>query len=557
MNGFPSSYFHELPEECLAWVDADKVDNPFSGVPSALAAFAAESLQTRLCQTPPDHDFGLISDGGLGKMMGILVGLDGKNRLGYLAAFSGKLDGGTMLPGFVPPVFDTFEPGGIYKSEEEKINRLNQEIESLENSQEYQNKLYHLSQVIQEGELEKQKMQSLHKQDKIHRKSKRIEIEAQGCEPGDFRLIALDKESARQHFEWKDLVKKYKLKVAEAEAAVEEWRQGIDALKMKRKQLSAGLQDILFDQYNFYDANGNLKNLRQIFSIDQQNLIPSGAGECCAPKLFQFAYQNKITPLAIAEFWWGRSPSSEIRIHGQYYPACRSKCHPILGHMLTGLSVKPLPPLQSPDLNQNLPVLYEDELLIIVNKPAQFLSVPGKTVRDSVMSRWQETYKNATGPLIVHRLDMSTSGIMLGAKTKEAHAFLQKQFENHTIKKRYVAILNGKLSQDKGFINLPLRVDLEDRPRQLVCYEHGKPASTYWKLIATQGNESRVHFFPVTGRTHQLRVHAAHKDGLGMPIRGDDLYGNPGERLFLHAEQLEFIHPATGKEIKIFCPAPF
>ena len=557
MNGFKFSCFHEMPEACQVGVESDQVDNPFSGEPSPLATCAAGLLQTRLLQSPPDHDFGLAGPGGLGKMMGVLVGRDEKKRLGYLAAFSGKLDGGTVLPGFVPPVFDTYEPGGIYKSEEEKINLINQEIQLLENDGEYLKVLQELFLLKQACEVEKQNMLDRHKKNKIRRKSMRQVLETQGVKPDDARLLALDHESARQHFEWKDLLKNHKKKVGEVESKASIFQQKIDDLKTRRKQLSAGLQDILFNQYNFYNARGNLKNLRQIFSTVQQNLIPSGAGECCAPKLFQYAYQHKITPLAIAEFWWGRSPASEVRVHGHFYPACRSKCYPILGHMLEGLLVQPLPAHHNPNLNQPLPVLYEDDVLIIVNKPAQFLSVPGKNIRDSVLTRWQEAYKDATGPLIVHRLDMSTSGIIMGAKTKEAHAFLQKQFENHTIKKRYVAILSGKPQEEKGFINLPLRVDLDDRPRQLVCFQHGKPASTYWKMISSQGQEARVYFFPVTGRTHQLRVHAAHKDGLGLPIKGDDLYGDPGDRLYLHAEQLEFIHPMTGKEIKIYCPAPF
>ena len=253
----------------------------------------------------------------------------------------------------------------------------------------------------------------------------------------------------------------------------------------------------------------------------------------------------------MAEFWWGQSPNSEIKKHGHFYPACRGKCEPILGHMLSGIEMDENPMLTNPALGKELPIVYEDEYLAIFNKPSEFLSVPGKNISDSVYERAKTLYPDAKGPLIVHRLDMSTSGLMLIAKTKEVHQHLQSQFLKRTVKKRYVALLDGIVKIPSGEIYLPLRVDLDDRPRQLVCYEHGKTALTYFETIDTKKRQTKVYFYPVTGRTHQLRVHAAHPLGLNTPIVGDDLYGIKGNRLHLHAESITFRHPIS-KEVVTF-----
>jgi tRNA pseudouridine32 synthase/23S rRNA pseudouridine746 synthase len=259
----------------------------------------------------------------------------------------------------------------------------------------------------------------------------------------------------------------------------------------------------------------------------------------------------------MAEFWWGQSPKSEIRKHRQFYPACKSKCEPILmTHMLKGLQIDANPFEDNPT-GKEIEVVYEDEVLLVINKPAEFLSVPGKKITDSVYQRIKEKYPEATGPLVVHRLDMSTSGLMLIAKDEATYVKLQSQFIKRTISKRYVALLDGVLHDNEGSIDLPLRVDLEDRPRQLVCFDHGKPAQTNWKKIKIINNQTLVYFYPITGRTHQLRVHASHELGLKTPIIGDDLYGTKSNRLHLHAEQLIFIHPLSNKEICFHCEAEF
>jgi tRNA pseudouridine32 synthase/23S rRNA pseudouridine746 synthase len=251
------------------------------------------------------------------------------------------------------------------------------------------------------------------------------------------------------------------------------------------------------------------------------------------------------------------SPDSEVKVHKEFYPACRGKCEPILAHMLKGVEMDINPMSINPAEGKELPIIFEDEYLLLVDKPAEFLSVPGKSIQDSVQTRIQHLYPQATGPLLVHRLDMSTSGIMLIAKQKDIHESLQKQFLKRTVVKRYIAVLHGKVNVSHGEVSLPLRVDLEDRPRQLVCFEHGKPALTKFEVIERSKGTTRIAFYPHTGRTHQLRVHAAHKKGLNAPIIGDDLYGQKADRLYLHAEYLSFWHPITKERMEISCPAPF
>jgi tRNA pseudouridine32 synthase/23S rRNA pseudouridine746 synthase len=259
----------------------------------------------------------------------------------------------------------------------------------------------------------------------------------------------------------------------------------------------------------------------------------------------------------MAEFWWGKSPDSEIRLHQQFYPACRGKCEPILNHMLQGIPLDQNPMESQATVNQ-IEIVFEDDSIAIFNKPPDFLSVPGKTLTDSVFTRAKKLFPNATGPLLVHRLDMSTSGLILMAKNKSVHKALQKQFIQKTISKRYVAILDGILeSSFEGEINLPLRLDLDDRPKQIVCDDFGKPAKTRFEVVEIKEGKTKVYFYPITGRTHQLRVHAAHSRGLNFPIVGDDLYGNKAERLFLHAERLTFFHPVLKKEITVDCSGDF
>lgn len=332
----------------------------------------------------------------------------------------------------------------------------------------------------------------------------------------------------------------------------------IEALKEERKQRSIALQQWIFEQFRLRNARGEEQDIYSIFTQTAHRNPPAGTGECAAPKLLQYAYLNNLQPLAMAEFWWGDSPKGEIRRHGHYYPACRHKCEPILNFMLQGLELEPNPLLTSNTDATQLETVYEDDYLLVVNKPAGMLSVPGKTGQASVLTLLQERYPDATGPILVHRLDMATSGLLLASKDKDTHALLQKQFEGRTVKKRYIALLEGiPQAEPKGFIRLPLRPDFDNRPLQMVCYEYGKPAVTRYEIMDTENDRTRMAFYPETGRTHQLRVHAAHPEGLNCPIVGDPLYGQPAERLYLHAERLEFRHPVTGQRLQIQKEAPF
>ncbi|HBW97551.1 MAG TPA: RNA pseudouridine synthase [Pseudoalteromonas sp.] len=257
----------------------------------------------------------------------------------------------------------------------------------------------------------------------------------------------------------------------------------------------------------------------------------------------------------MAEFWWGAAPKSAIRQHKNYYPSCYSKCQPILSHMLKGLSIEDNPLLVNPAEGKTLPIVYQDDDIVIVNKPSEFLSVPGVNIEDSVYLRIQTQFPHATGPLIVHRLDMSTSGLLVVALNKRAHKALQKQFIARTIDKRYIALVDGIVPKDSGKIELPLRLDFDDKPRQLVCYKNGKPALTTWQVLERKNNITRLQLYPKTGRTHQLRVHCAHHLGLNMPIIGDTHYGKKANRLHLHAEYLALDHPITHKRLT-FSVAP-
>ena len=338
----------------------------------------------------------------------------------------------------------------------------------------------------------------------------------------------------------------------------------------EKSQRSRALQMWLFRQFNFLNAHGQSMNLCDIFDRETCRIPPSGAGECCAPKLLQFAYQHHLQPVCMAEFWLGASPKGEIRYDGEYYPACQSKCKPILRHMLQGLEVDehPLIPMMR-EKAREMRIIYNDEYLLAVFKPAGMLAVKGNVDAPSVESVIQETYPDVSGPLIVHRLDMDTSGIMIIAKNKEIHKALQIQFYKHEIRKRYIALLDGIVKDDKGTISLPLSPNALDRPRQMVNHEHGKEAITEYEVLERKNGRTLIAFYPHTGRTHQLRVHAASEEGLCCPIIGDRLYARTpqtdpsprsleGEvRLMLHAESIDFTHPMTGERIHLEVPTDF
>ena len=337
-----------------------------------------------------------------------------------------------------------------------------------------------------------------------------------------------------------------------------------DLSPLTSKKMSQDLQLWLFHQYQLLNARGETKDLVDIWQdyYDRPKLRkkfplpPGGTGDCCAPKLLQYAYQQHLRPVCMAEFWWGQSTKEELRQHLNYYPACRGKCKPILTWMLQGLDVDENPEtLGFPHLE--VKTIYEDDALLVVDKPSGMLSIPGRVEEYSVETIMRQRYPDS---YIAHRLDMWTSGLLIVAKSLEVYRSLQEQFVKHQVKKRYVAVLESleildrlDVLEKKGRISLPLRPDPMNRPRQIVDYEHGKRAITDYEFL----NENTVALYPQTGRTHQLRIHCAHPEGLGRPIKGDELYGTKADRLYLHAEQIWFRHPVTGEEMHLVSPIPF
>lgn len=531
---------------------------PFYYEPHPLSRIAAKELQQHLeNQDEWEHNFGLdpLQTGMvIGKMFGVLVVQQPSGELGYLAAFSGKLAGKNHHNLFVPPVFDILTEDGFFRKEEELLNRMNREIETLENSEELNQIRQKLLHKKHYWEKEISEHKAYIKSAKKQRDNLRLSAQLSATENLNAQLA---EESRQEQLKLKFLNRKSKEQIGLLEAEMQILVSAIEQKKEQRRAMSAALQQQLFDQYYFLNAEGKQKSLGEIFAQTEALRPPAGAGECAAPKLLQYAFMHQLKPIAMAEFWWGQSPRSEVRVHKHFYPACKGKCEPILTHMLSGLETDPNPMLQNPAQGKEIALVYEDEYFAVINKPAEFLSVPGKNVYDSVLARVKLMYPQADGPLVVHRLDMSTSGIMLIAKTFDVYKNLQSQFIKRQIEKRYVALLDGEVEGDSGSISLPLRVDLDDRPRQLVCYEYGKPAHTDWELIERKNGKSKIYFYPKTGRTHQLRVHAAHVMGLNCPIVGDDLYGNPAERLHLHAEYIKFRHPETGNWMEIQAETEF
>lgn len=522
---------------------------PFCYTPHPLCILAAKEVQSYLTRQTAWKD-----ELRQGKMFGVLIVQTEHGETGYLAAFSGILAGKNLHPFFVPPVYNLLQPQGFFKIEEENISSINCNIRQLENDKAYAALSAELARTIQSAENILATAKAQLKEAKTAREQRRKEKELNAQEEAE-----LIRESQFQKAEYKRLERSWKARITTLQTQTEDWERRISALKSERKTRSAALQQKLFEQFGMLNYRGEVKNLCEIFGQTVHKTPPAGAGECAAPKLLQQAYLHGWKPIAMAEFWWGDSPKTEIRHHGHYYPACKGKCEPILQHMLQGLQVEENPMLKRMQVpSKNLEIVYEDPWLSVINKPAGILSVPGKEDAVSVYSLMREQYPEADGPLTVHRLDMATSGLMLIAKTKRVHQNLQAQFKNRLVRKRYVALLEGIVPKDKGTVDLPLCLNPLDRPRQMVHTEHGKPAITdYQVLERLDGKRTRIAFYPRTGRTHQLRIHAAHPLGLHCPIIGDELYGEKADRLYLHAEYLEFTHPITGETVRITKEAEF
>lgn len=539
-----------------------ELNSPFGYEPHALTLMAADAVR--------QHIAGCVADGSCwdfslpdaeGKMFGVLVCRDDEGQTGFLAAYSGQIGGRADWPWFVPAVFDYLQPDGYFKQEEARISAINRQVEALEHDAQYERLTADMQQLCQQAETEIAGYQTMMREAKRRRDERRGERRDETDEADEAVLI---RESQFQKAELRRLRHRWAEAKERLQAELQPLLTAIDTLKAERRQRSDTLQHWLFDQFVMLNANGEGRTLTHIFATTPQHVPPSGAGECCAPKLLQYAFQHHLTPLCMGEFWQGRSPKMEIRHHNQFYPACRGKCKPILEWMLS--ASHPSFPASHPSLLTPR-IIYEDDSLLVVDKPSGLLSVPGRGEEPSVESLLHRSHAEV---YMVHRLDMDTSGLMVVALTMESYHSLQRQFLVRTIYKRYEALLDGDLSLHdgehaqtaripySGTISLPLRPDPLDRPRQVVDHEHGKAAVTHYQIIGCQKGRTRVLLTPHTGRTHQLRVHCAHSEGLATPIVGDNLYGHPGGgRLCLHAAILAFTHPQTAQRLQFQSPAPF
>lgn len=519
-----------------------------------------------------------------GKMFGVLIAEDAKRHTGFLAAFSGLLANSNNHPYFVPAVYDILQPNGYFKTHEEEISNINRKVKALESSSERR----HLIELLEKQKSEAIETINAYKAEMAEAKKRRDLVRSslgvKECRSVGVQTIAsgvqefrssgvqtlhsdasnlstrqlvysltesnkapLVQESQFMKAELRRMKKRYSEEIEKTEQALSAFNNEIATLKQQRKQMSDALQRWIFEQFSMLNALGERRTLTEIFAETTMGIPPSGAGECCAPKLLQYAYEHGLKPLCMGEFWWGESPVGEIRHHRHFYPSCSSKCKPILGHMLKGLNVDDDPLLRN--WEGEIETIYEDDWLAVINKPAGLLTTPGRNNMPSVWSIMSERWPDASGPIIVHRLDMATSGLLVLAKNKDIHQQLQQQFEQRTVKKRYCALLDGIPEKKEGEIRLPLIADINDRPRQKVDFENGKEAHTLYKVVEERDGQALVHLYPITGRTHQLRVHCAHPNGLNIPITGDELYGTRAQRLCLHAEYLEFTHPVSGKSV--------
>ena len=577
---------------------------PFCYDVDPLAEAASEELQHYIATT------GLMSaEKGCGKMFGVLVveyeDETGVLQRGFLAAYSGLLGGRNDWQYFVPPVFDAQQPDGHFKRTEREISAINREISAIEHDPQYLQSVAQHEETMKrlQAEVEAFKME-------VDVAKARRDARRKSGEPLSEEEQA---EMVRESQFMKAELRRRRKAMEQAESAFHNPHATLlKSLQLQRKQMSDELQRWLFAAYRMLNAEGEERDLIDIFREYTHAMPPAGAGDCCAPKLLQYAYQHRLRPVCMAEFWWGESPASEIRHHLHYYPACRSKCLPILTHMLKGLDVAPNPLAQKRHTAEPR-VLYADEYIMVVDKPAGMLSVPGKA-DDSASVSVEEYFANNSKLKIqnskflkaAHRLDMDTSGLLVLARTEQAYVELQRQFASRETVKRYEAVLCGvpkhttphstfrsdvpePITQNSKFktqnsstqpngclgaISLPLIADINDRPRQRVDMEHGKPALTLYNIVEVRAADANtavayttkkadksltlVHLYPKTGRTHQLRVHCAHPQGLACPILGDPLYGTErADRMYLHAAELTFRHPITGEPMHFLSPSGF
>lgn len=526
------------------------MNNPFDYTPDPRCLEAYADLLRCMERWRRDDDHAsFFADIDKGKMLGVLVAEDAGGAIITLNAFSGQAGGRFDWPGFVGPVFDYLDEKGYFKTEERKISALNAEIYVIERDEipVLRSSRDALMREHEAALTELRAAYSAAKQERDIRRAQGIVMpdeEAAMLRESQFQKAEIHRLKVRQREEIRPLV-----------AATELAESRLLELKRRRQRMSEGLQRWLFDSFELLNAEGEKKSLTDIFGLRYRRgmlpspVPPSGAGECCAPKLLQAAYRRGLRPLSIAEFWYGPSPGGEVRHHGAHYPACNGKCRPILEWMLRGLDVDKE---EKPAAQSEIKVIYEDARFCVVEKPAGILSVPGRSGEPSVADLLRKRYGHGCELLPAHRLDRDTSGLLVVAFDMPAFTEIQREFAGRRVIKRYEALLDGVVSGRKrpwaGVISLPLSPDINDRPRQLVDMENGKEAVTRYEVIEEKDGMTRISFYPLTGRTHQLRVHSASVLGLGIPIIGDPLYGDKARatRMCLHAAHIEFHFPAGG-----------
>lgn len=513
--------------------------SPFDELaPHPIAKRAAELLQARLP---------ILAEG---KMFGVLVVRDARGDVGFLSGFSGLLFGRWDVEGFVAPLFDRAAREAVEPAGEACVKRLGAKLETLKQDPARATAAGRLAAILERQRSESDALRARHAENRQQRQL------ARAAASTDAQRHAIDQQSRADKAERRRFDELAVAARAEAERAVARFERRIRAQERLRAMVSRRLMQQLHDTYVLTNARGERRPLRALLP---QGEPPSGAGDCVAPKLLAAAYAQGLKPLALTEFWWGPPPLTGGRVHGAHYPACARRCGPVLPFMLEGLEVAEPRRFALPRKSQELRILHEEPSFVVVEKPEGLLTNPAKDLsfEDSVLHRLRAKYPHATGPMIVHRLDLDTSGLLVVALTVDAYAALQRQFLERTVEKRYVAVLDGEVRGERGRVELALRVDVDDRPRQIHDPVHGKHAVTEWRVLSREPGRTRVAFVPITGRTHQLRVHAAHPLGLGAPIVGDRLYGREAPRLLLHAEALRYRHPVTGALLSFEAPAPF
>lgn len=537
--------FHKFSTDISDIPLPEKFNNPFRYTPHRLSLMASDEVRTYISEKEEWQE-----ELKKGKMFGVLVVRTQEGDVGFLSAYSGLLDGKNSHSYFVPAIYDLLTPQSYFQTEERNISLINKCIAEIESCAEYIDSLSLFEKEVEESQKILSDFRKQMQESKALRDSKRTSSNLTTEE--EAQLI---RESQFEKAEYKRLNKRIKEREEELKIDILRYEDKIKSLKQERKERSANLQEWLFRQFVLLNAQGEKRDLVDIFYSFNAQIPPAGAGECAAPKMLQYAYKNNMQPICMAEFWVGESPVGEVRHNGNFYPSCKGKCLPILTYMLQGVDIEDGGDHEVP---QTLEVVYSDDYLIAVNKPSGMLSSPGKTGGESVEEILQKSYPDVKA---VHRLDMATSGVLLLAKDVSTYKVMQQMFASRKVDKQYVAIIEGKPQKNEGVISLPLSSDYANRPAQKVDLENGKEAITRYKLLESYYHEgricSRMLLTPITGRTHQLRVHMAHQLSLGMPILGDELYGKPDKRLLLHAQSVTFIHPMTGERVEIKVSSPF